>query len=84
MKRFYWIAGIVIAVGWLWMVASVHKNGVSICVPFSARTGPMGLIACVDSYNMRQGICAPMSANDGPVGLIACELDEEQPMQQQQ
>ena len=51
MKRFYWIAGIVIAIGWFGMVGSAHKDGRSICVPFSARTGPMGLIGCVDSYD---------------------------------
>lgn len=84
MKQFYWIAGIVTAVGWFWMVAAAHHDGRSVCVPFSARTGPMGLIACVDSYNMRQGICTPMSASDGPLGLITCELDEDQPAEQQQ
>lgn len=84
MKPFYWIGGIVLLVGWLGMVANAHQHGMSICLPFSARTGPMGLIGCVDSYNMRQGICVPMSANDGPLGLIACELDEEEPVQQQQ
>jgi hypothetical protein len=44
----------------------------------------MGLIGCVDSYNMRQGVCVPMTASDGPLGLIACDLDEEQSVQQEQ
>jgi hypothetical protein len=82
MKRLYWIAGIVIVIGWFATVGSSHKEGRSICVPFSARTGPLGLIGCVDSYDLRQGVCAPMSASDGPLGLIACDLAEEQPEQQ--
>ncbi len=84
MRQLYWIVGITIAVGWFWMVTTAHGNGMAICVPFSARAGPLGLIGCVDSYSMRQGICTPMSANDGPLGLIACQLDEEQPAQQPQ
>lgn len=84
MKKLYWIAGGAVALGWIWMVGASHENGTSICFPLSARTGPMGLIGCVDSYNMRQGACLPMSASDGPLGLISCELYEEQPSEQRQ
>ena len=41
----------------------------------SARTGPLGIIGCVDTYSMQQGVCTPMSAWDGPVGLISCNLE---------
>jgi len=83
MSRFFWLAGIVVTLGWGAMVVNAHDDGRAVCVPMSARTGPLGIIGCVDTYSLQQGVCTPMSAWDGPVGLISCNL-ESLPQEQMQ
>ncbi len=73
-----WCAPIVAAVVFYGLaVNEAHQNGVNMCAPFTAVTGPLGLISCVNSDDMKRGACEPMSAANGPLGLVACKIDEE-------